>query len=183
MPFGVVQNVFEVWRQYSDIQRLLGSKMQTDHMCLTHMPMTPFIWKRHILLIPSLIWTTFVALDGTSKASQNILKVKRQLRDVQRLFKLQNAKWSYVPTCMPMTPFTWRRHILVIFPLIWVIFVTLQSILKFKYNRMTFKDLLSYKMQTSHMCQPTCPWPPSLGEGISWSFLHRFEWFLLHWMC
>jgi hypothetical protein len=99
------------------------------------------------------------------------LKVKRQLRDVQRLFKLQNAKWSYVPTCMPMTPFTWRRHILVIFPLIWVIFVTLQSILKFKYNRMTFKDLLSYKMQTSHMCQPTCPWPPSLGEGTSWSFL------------
>ncbi len=157
--------------------------MQIGHMCLTHMPMTPFIWKRHILLIPSLIWTTFVALDATSKASQNILKVKRQLSDVQRLFKLQNAKWSYVPTCMPMTPFIWRRHILVIFPLIWVIFVTLQNILKFKYNRMTFKDLLSYKMQTSHMCQPTCPWPLSLGEGISWSFLHRFEWFLLHWMC
>jgi hypothetical protein len=43
--------------------------------------------------------------------------------------------------------------------------------------------ILSFRMQTGHMCQPTCPWPPSLGEGIYWSFLHWFEWFLLQWMC
>ncbi len=38
-------------------------------------------------------------------------------------------------------------------------------------------------MQIGHMCQPTCPWHPSLCEGISYSFLHWFEQFLLHWMC
>jgi hypothetical protein len=39
-------------------------------------------------------------------------------------------------------------------------------------------------MQIDHMCQPTsCPWPPSLGKGISCSFLYQFEQFLLHWMC
>jgi len=38
-------------------------------------------------------------------------------------------------------------------------------------------------MQTGHMCQPTsCLWPPSLVKDISCSFLHEFEWFLLHWM-
>ncbi len=40
--------------------------------------------------------------------------------------------------------------------------------------------ILSSRMQTSHMCQLTCPWSPSLGKGISCSFLHRFEWLLLH---
>jgi hypothetical protein len=78
--------------------------------------MTPFIWRRHILLIPSLIWVIFVALDKTSKALQKVLKVKKQLSDVQRPLKLQNPNWSYVATHMPMTPFIWRRHILVISP-------------------------------------------------------------------
>jgi hypothetical protein len=41
--------------------------------------------------------------------------------------------------------------------------------------------ILSCRIQTSHMCQPTsCPWPPSLAKGISCSFLHRFEELLLH---
>jgi hypothetical protein len=42
--------------------------------------------------------------------------------------------------------------------------------------------ILNSKMQIGHMCKPTCPWPPSLGKGISCSFLHQFEWFLLHLM-
>jgi hypothetical protein len=40
--------------------------------------------------------------------------------------KLQNANWSYVPThIMPMTPFTWRRHIVFIPSSIWMIFIAL----------------------------------------------------------
>ncbi len=42
--------------------------------------------------------------------------------------------------------------------------------------------ILSSRPQTGHICQPTCPWPPSSGEGMSCSNLHWFEWFLLHWM-
>ncbi len=42
--------------------------------------------------------------------------------------------------------------------------------------------ILSSKIQTSDNCQPTSPWPPSLGEGISCSNLDQFEQFLLHWM-
>jgi hypothetical protein len=43
--------------------------------------------------------------------------------------------------------------------------------------------ILSSKMQIGHMCQPTCPWPSSLGKDISCSFLHQFEHFLLSWTC
>jgi len=43
--------------------------------------------------------------------------------------------------------------------------------------------ILSIIMQNGHMCQPTCPWPPSFIKDIFCSFLHRFEWFLWHWMC
>ncbi len=42
--------------------------------------------------------------------------------------------------------------------------------------------ILRSRVQTGHMCQPTCPWPPSLREGISCLFLYHFEQFLLHWM-
>jgi hypothetical protein len=53
----------------------------------------------------------FVALDKTSKALQNVLKVKRQLSDVQRPFKLQNQNWSYVPTHMPMTLYLEKAYL------------------------------------------------------------------------
>jgi len=43
--------------------------------------------------------------------------------------------------------------------------------------------ILSTIMQNGHMCQPTCPCPASFRKNIFCSFLHRFEWFLLHWMC
>jgi hypothetical protein len=39
--------------------------------------------------------------------------------------------------------------------------------------------ILSSRIQTNHMCQPTCPWPPSLGKNIPCWILHQFEQFLL----
>jgi len=48
------------------------------------------------------------------------------------------------------------------------------------WNAKTIKwrpKILSTIMQIGHMCQPTCPWPPSFREDIFCSFLHRFEWF------
>jgi len=62
---------------------------------------------------------------------------------------------------MPMTPFTWKRHILLILSSIWTIFFALhvpskalQNLLKCKDNRVTSKDLKLYN-ENGHMCQPT----------------------------
>ncbi len=83
------------------------------------------------------------------------------------------------PTC-PWPPFTWRRHILLIpssngfFYIgcgIWTFTKPLWSEKTIDLHPKT----LSSGMQTGHMCQPTCPWPPSFGEGISCSFFHQFE--------
>jgi hypothetical protein len=51
----------------------------------THMPMTPFTSKRHNLLIISLIWNIFVALDALGEGLQNIFELQRQHNNVQRL--------------------------------------------------------------------------------------------------
>jgi hypothetical protein len=118
------------------------------------------------------LWTCHLKLYKT------FLKWKDN-RMTSKDLKLQDANWSYVPTHMPMTPFTWRRHILLIPSLIWTIFVALdapskalQNPLNYKDNKETPKDLKSSTMQIGHMCQPICPWPPSFGEYLVHSFIN-----------
>jgi hypothetical protein len=94
----------------------------------THiMSMTPVISRMHILFKPLSIWAIFVALDAPSKFYKILWKCKDN-KVTSKDLKLQNANWSYVPThIMPMTPFTWRRHILLKPSSIWTIFVELDA--------------------------------------------------------
>jgi hypothetical protein len=79
----------------------------------THMPVTPFIWRRHILLIPSLIWATSLHWMCLFNLYNFFLKCKDN-RVMSKDLNFHIANWSYVPTHMPMTPFIWRRQILII---------------------------------------------------------------------
>ncbi len=151
----------------------------------THIPTTLFIWKMHILFKPSSIWTIFVALNAPSKVLWNLWK---QWVTSKHLM-LQNVNWSYVAThILPTTPFIWRMHIMFKLLSIWMIFVALDAPSKVLQNIFWSEKkiewhpkILSSKMQIGHTCEPTsCPWLPSLGEGISCSNLHWFEQFLLH---
>jgi len=45
------------------------------------MPMTPFTWKMHILLIPSSIRAIFIALDVPRKRLQNVFELKKKLNN------------------------------------------------------------------------------------------------------
>jgi hypothetical protein len=57
---------------------------------------------------------TFVALDVPSEIYKTFFKAKGN-KLASKDLKLENANWSYVPThIMPMTPYTWKRHILFI---------------------------------------------------------------------
>jgi hypothetical protein len=85
---------------------------------------------------------------------------------------------------MPMTPFTcsfFHR-----FQQFLLHYMCQLKLYKKNWNAKTIEwhlKILSSRMQTGHICQPTsCLWPPSLVKDISCSFLHEFEWFLLHWM-
>ncbi len=50
-------------------------------------------------------------------------------------------------------------------------------------NRVISKDLKLQNSNWSYVPTISCLWPPSFGKGISCSFLHRFEWWFLDWMC
>ncbi len=60
------------------------------------------------------------------KFYKTFLKCKNN-RMMSKDLKLHNTNWSYVPTQMPTTPFTWKKHILFIPWSIWVIFVALDA--------------------------------------------------------
>ncbi len=60
------------------------------------------------------------------EALQTFLKCKDN-RVMSKKLKLQNANWSYMPTHIPMTLFTWRMHILLKPSSIWTIFVALNA--------------------------------------------------------
>ncbi len=60
------------------------------------------------------------------EALQTLLKCKDN-RVMFKNLKLQNTNWSYMPTHVPMTPFTWRTHILFKPSSIWTIFVALNA--------------------------------------------------------
>jgi hypothetical protein len=65
--------------------KILSFRIQIGHMCQpTSCPWPPFIWKRHILLIPSSIWGIVFTLDAQFEALQNLFEVKRQKNDIQK---------------------------------------------------------------------------------------------------
>jgi hypothetical protein len=66
------------------------------------------LWKRHLKF-----YKTFLKCKDNRMTSKNL--------------KLHNTNWSYVPTQMPTTLFTWKKHILFIPGSIWVIFVALDA--------------------------------------------------------
>jgi hypothetical protein len=90
-----------------------------------------------------------------------------------------------------LDPLTFKFHVFLISCLFWMILKTMEvpsEILQNLFWRSKTIDwhpkILSSRMQIGHMCQLTsCMWPPSLGKGISCSFLHWFERFLLHKRC
>ncbi len=93
----------------------------------THiMPMTPFIWRMHILFKPLSIWTIFVALVAPSKVLQHIFW---NAKTIEWHPKISSSKMqtSHICHIMPMTPFTWKRHILLKPSSIWMIFVALAA--------------------------------------------------------
>jgi hypothetical protein len=63
----------------------------------THiMPMTPFTWKTHILLKPSLIWTFFVALDAQNKGLQNVFWVSKATKQCTKIYKFLSLNYQHV---------------------------------------------------------------------------------------
>jgi hypothetical protein len=53
----------------------------------------------------------FKAMEALIEALKTFLKCKDN-RVMSKDLKLQNANYSYMPTRIPMTHFTWKTHIL-----------------------------------------------------------------------
>jgi len=101
--------------------------MQTGHMCQP----TSYLWPLSLgeCIYYSILHRFEQRLLHRMRHLKLYKKKRKKCKDNKmssKNLKLQNANWSYVPThIMPMTPFTWRRHIVFIPSLIWMIFIAL----------------------------------------------------------
>jgi len=82
MPHLTLYKIFENNTMASKDLKLQNANW--SYVPIHIMPMSPFTWKRHILLKPLSIWTIFVALDAQSKRLQNVFEFQKQQSNVQR---------------------------------------------------------------------------------------------------
>ncbi len=130
----------------------------------------------------------FFALGAPSEDLQNLFEVQRQYNDLQRSYVVEcklvvcaNPHHAHDPLHLEKAYLAHSFINLNDFLLHWMHHLRPYKKI-WRPNKIYWHpNILSCRMQTSHMCQPTsCPWPHSLGKGISYSFLYRFAWFLLH---
>ncbi len=123
MDHPKLYKIFEKSRMTSKHLNLQNVNWSYVATCI--MPITPFIERMHILFKPLLIEPFLLHWMHHLKFYKIFLKCKDN-KVASKDLKLQNVNWSYVPThIMPMTPFTWKRCILLKPSLIWTIFVEL----------------------------------------------------------
>jgi hypothetical protein len=80
--------IFLKWKENRMTSKNLKFQNANWSYMWTHiMPMTPFTWRRHILLKPSLIWMIFVALDAPSKGLKNLFWPSKATKQWTKIYK------------------------------------------------------------------------------------------------